>query len=373
MGNIITYTQENLKTFEEKPFTEADSLVLSSLSYMYLPKRLIADDREYHFKSGEPGIKLKELYRAEYFSEMFDRSVTKDDGKSLLASMCASPRFRDIKVRDYVDIYDKEIDAQFSAMTFELAENQIYVSFRGTDITLTGWKENINMGRENPVTSQIAASVYLTKIAKNYIGRIFTGGHSKGGNLAVYAAANLTDELQDKIETVFDHDGPGFTKENISEERFRRIEPKVRKTVPGFSVVGMIFNCLNKPRIVKSDNTGIMQHYPFSWIIEGEDFQDCKDISAPAKFISEGFNSAAADMTEKERENFTIELFNLIDEKESTDDLKENVFESGVDILKKFSKMDDSAKGIIMETLGKIAGGTIRSIPGKIFGEKKSE
>ena len=367
MGNVITYVQENLKTFDEFAFSAADSLVLSTLSYFYLPRNTEYNGQTFRFRSGEKGLPLKDLYRAEYFPEMFDKSVIKEDGKKVFAAMCASPRVRDVVVRDYTDIFDKEIQAQFAAMTFELSADMVYVAFRGTDITMNGWKENINMGRHEPVTSQLAASVYLTKIAKEFDGKIYTGGHSKGGNLAVYAAANLTDDLLQKVELIFDHDGPGFTDEYLEDPGFQRIVERTRKTVPEFSVIGRIFLQLNEPRVIKSSYTGMMQHHPMSWIIENNDFVDCNPSSA-ALLLSEGFNSAAKNMTEEERENFTNSLFRLINEDiEDTDDLTSNLLDTGADFFRNFRKMDDSSKNIIIETLKKIAGGSFRSLSEKIF------
>lgn len=368
MRNIIAYVQENLKTFDEAAFTAVDSLVLSTLSYFYLPRNVEADQRICRFRSGEKGLPLKELYRLELFSGMFDKSVIKEDGKKLFAAMCASPRFRNVAVHDYTDIFDKEIQAQFAAITFDLTPEQIYVAFRGTDITLNGWKENINMGRIEPVTSQLAASVYLTKIAGGFDGKICVGGHSKGGNLAVYAAANLTDDLFQKIECIFDHDGPGFTANCLEDPGFQRVVSITQKTVPEFSVIGRIFGHLVTPRVIKSDASGIMQHHPLSWVVENGDFVDCATPSSAAKLLSEGFNSAAGNMTEDERENFTNALFSLINEDvEDTDDLSANLLGTGADFFRNYRKMDGAAKEVFKDTLKKIAGGSFRSLSEKLF------
>ena len=360
MGNIITYVKENLKTFEEEPFNEVDNLVLSTLSYAYMPK---LDEVK-----GFEGLSLTELFKAEYFQEMFDGSVMPDELKDLFMNMCASPRFRNLAVRNYVDVLHEESEIQFAAMTFELGDEKIYIAFRGTDVTFTGWKEDVNLGRKEPVASQLAAAGYLTKIANAYDGEILVGGHSKGGNLAVYAAANSHESVFNKLTKVYSNDGPGFTEENLATENFKRVSEKLTKIVPAFSLIGLIFKNTVEPKVIKSSAVAVAQHNPFSWEVEEGSFIPSEDIAVSAKMINEGLDIAAENMTDEEREEFTNALFKVLDGGESKEiaSIGDNVLKSGLDIAKRFKNMDESEKKILTKTVRSIVEKSVLSIPSVI-------
>ena len=140
-----------------------------------------------------------------------------------------------------MDEFDAETTKQFSACVFELGNGTLYVAFRGTDSSIVGWKEDFMMAFRRPVASQEAAARYLTELAGHWAGPIMVGGHSKGGNLAVYAAANVPSEIQERITVVYSHDGPGFDEVFFDEDGYVRIASKIHKSVPGSSIIGMLF------------------------------------------------------------------------------------------------------------------------------------
>ena len=178
MNNIITYTQENLTTFEQIPFNSVDSLVLSSAAYIHFPD-IIPE------VSGWKGIRLQELYLAEFFEEMFHNIPLKEDTKQLFFALAASPRFRNIRVMGYVEQFDLVSEKQFSATTFMVHPGLYYIAFRGTDSTLIGWKEDFNMSFQESVPAQRLAVKYVQEFCEVNSAPLYLGGHSKGGNLAI--------------------------------------------------------------------------------------------------------------------------------------------------------------------------------------------
>jgi hypothetical protein len=184
-----------------------------------------------------------------------------------------------------VNKVDDESETQFSATAFVLpGDAGTYIAFRGTDATLVGWKENFNMSYRYPVRGQELACAYLDGIAGSVPHPLYVGGHSKGGNLAVYAAAKSHADIQDAIRAVFDHDGPGFEAAFYNLQSFARIRGRVHKTMPEDAVVGMLMGTLDGYRVVKCDAVGFLQHDPFNWgvDVEAADFHLAEGISRAA-------------------------------------------------------------------------------------------
>ena len=119
-------------------------------------------------------------------------------------------RFGSIELHDYINSVDTKTQTQFGAITFSLDKNNHYVAFRGTDNTIVGWKEDLNLAVQQEVPAQKRATSYLSDIASKYSGKLIVGGHSKGGNLALYSVFKAEKSIKDRIEKRVGFDGPGF-------------------------------------------------------------------------------------------------------------------------------------------------------------------
>ena len=242
MGNITDDIRQHFDTFAELPFTEADSLALSQLAYARMPDNVPRYHENAETADGMIAtVPIHDLLRAECYDDMFGKVWSPSMNVDLLRAMSESPRWRNLRVGAYVDEFDAETTKQFSACVFELGNGTLYVAFRGTDSSIVGWKEDFMMAFRRPVASQEAAARYLTELAGHWAGPIMVGGHSKGGNLAVYAAANVPSEIQERITVVYSHDGPGFDEAFFDEDGYVRIASKIHKSVPGSSIIGMLF------------------------------------------------------------------------------------------------------------------------------------
>lgn len=303
--NIITYAEQQLRTFAEKDFCELDSLVLSQMSYLFYDGIIPG------FKRSFKSFSIKDIYKAEYFQKIFNLVRLPGENRRLFAALAASPRFRDIKMNYYVNEFDAEMEKQFSAITFILGKHSAYIAFRGTDATIVGWKEDFNMAFLDEVPAQALAKEYINNVAKRFRKKLIVGGHSKGGNLAVYSAAKCDPSVQARIEAVYSHDGPGF-KSLIESGEYKAIKEKIRKTVPQSAIIGMLLENQEDYTVVKSTNQGIMQHDPFSWEIEGESFATLEKVSGSARSMDKTLSNWLAELSDDERKRFVNALFQMI-------------------------------------------------------------
>lgn len=365
MNNIITYTQENLATFEQLPFNSVDSLILSSAAYIHFPE-IIPE------LSGWKGIRLQELFCAEFFEEMFHNIPLGEDTKQLFFALAASPRFRNIRVMGYTEQFDFISEKQFSAMTFFVHPGLYYIAFRGTDSTLVGWKEDFNMAFKSPIPSQEEAVRYIEKAALYCPGKILTGGHSKGGNLAVYAAAMCRENIQKRIEKIYSHDGPGFLESTLKSSEFQYISPRIEKTLPQSSVIGMLLEHRKNFDIVKSNTLGLLQHNQFTWEIEGNHFVYIENLTKNARFTDKTLSDWLNHLTEEERERFVDALFSVLNANNLTsiDDFKADWQSAIPATLHALTQLDGNTKKFILHTLKTLASMGIKNV--SIFGKEST-
>lgn len=358
MNNIITYTQTHLDTFDIRPFCAVDSLILSSAAYIRFPATL-ADLENFR------GIRLQELYRAEYFGEMFQNiPLFSKEIRELFFALAASPRFRDIRIMGYTEQYDSISEKQFSAVTFQINPQLCYIAFRGTDSSLIGWKEDFNMAFKSPIPSQEEAVRYIEKAAIYCPGKIFTGGHSKGGNLAVYAAAMCRENVKSRIERVFSHDGPGFLEATLQSKEFKQVSSRVEKTLPQSSIIGMLLEHQEQFQIVKSNRTGLLQHDPFSWLVENSDFIYIEKLTKDAKYADRTLTDWLNQISEEDRERFVDSLYSILNANNLTslEDLRSDWQNAIPASIHAAAHLDGDTKKFLLRTLKELAALSIRNI-----------
>ena len=294
-------------SFAEDPFNEVDNLVLAVLAYTDFNG--ILDDS---FNKVDLGTADREYF------EKHSRSKAKKSifhfvrAPLLMDGMLKGERFRDTLLTKYVDIVNSDKDMQMAAVTFLLSDGSAYVAFRGTDTTVTGWKEDFNMSYLPETEGQLSAVRYLNEVGKEIPGPIRVGGHSKGGNFAVYAAAFCDREIQDRIITVYTNDGPGFRSEVMERDAYKRILPKVVSIIPDTSVVGMLLTSNVGPIVVKSKDIGLMQHDAMTWMIRRNRFMQTKQ-SAAGSFISSSQKEWLSNLDDESREMFVNTLFSFFE------------------------------------------------------------
>ena len=305
MGNIIDYVRKTAQGFDELPLNRVDSLVFSWLAYCRMPSSATA-------VRAKAGMALAELCVASNMLEMSAEMHKASTTQELLAAVAASPRFAPVVACLHTERSSKVGEEQFSATTFCLPGRGAYVAFRGTDNTLIGWKEDFNMAYAESVPAQTSAKAYLKLVACELEGPLWVGGHSKGGNLAVYALCTAAEEVRTRVVKCFSHDGPGFNELTRASAGWVDAWEQVDKTVPDESLVGLLMEPhAQECTIVKSTDPGIMQHSPFTWVVEGNDFATKSAITYETYRRNKRFASWLGDMDAASRERFVEILFKL--------------------------------------------------------------
>ena len=358
MDNIISYAESFFDTFDETDFSAVDSLILSSIAYMHIPPEIHAA-YEWH------GIRLQELFRAEHFSYMFGETWDSDGLHDLFTALVSSPRFRDILVKGFEEQFDAVREKQFAAVTFQLTPDLNYIAFRGTDSTLIGWKEDFNMAFQFPVPAQEAAVTYLTKAASHCNGELLTGGHSKGGNLAVCSAAFCSLDIQQRIGQIFSHDGPGFLEHVLNSSSFHAILPRVHKTIPQSSIVGMLLEHQEEYQVIKSKGISFMQHNPLAWLVQDGDFCYMEQLSLNAQYLDRTLSEWLRTVPQHERERFIDALFSVLNTTDvaTFDELRSGWQKNVPAIAHAAAHLDTDTKMFLLRTLKELAAFSVKNFP----------
>lgn len=293
-------------SFDAAPFCEVDNLVLCklvSLNYTgIIPE--------------EGSVPIAEAARA-YFEANGDEDkrlgvLSAMGTVPLLKKMVASVRYGDAVLSDYINYIDESSETQFSALTISIGDGTRFISFRGTDDTIVAWKEDFNIGSFDVVPAQAYAETYLSRAAWRFDGQFRVGGHSKGGNLAVYAAMKNPPELQDRIIEIFNNDGPGFRESVRGNPEYQRIQPRLRTLVPQYSLVGMLLSHDDDFEIVESCERGISAHNGFTWQVLGTKFVRCESFALRSRIFEGAFRAVEENTDLQQRREFTDAFFDAL-------------------------------------------------------------
>ena len=290
-------------SFAEKRLSEIDSIILSMMVYVDFDALGLCGEeylcnlaKDYCLDNEYKSVKLGLIIPSKKINRLF-----------CTAAKCR--RFGNVKVSDYVVRTSEEEVCQFAAATYHLPGKRMAVTFRGTDDTIVGWREDFCMSYVDEIPAQKLAREYLLAVAEKYPDeKIYLTGHSKGGNLSLYAAMKATSEVKARIVKVYCHDGPGLSYSNVTSPEFAEIRRKVAVYLPQSSVVGTMFERGDKYAVVKSSAVGAVQHDPFSWELDGPVFIRLSSLSERGKKNEEQFRTKMRQMTADEKREF-VELF----------------------------------------------------------------
>lgn len=341
MANIFDYMDWRDISLKKVEFNEIDNLILSRLSYFPFDG-IIGENEE---------ITLKEAYARTRIMGTTGRVLQAED-IDLYPTLAGSIRFGTAKVTNFINKVDPKEEKQFAAITIILPDNTIYVSFRGTDNTIIGWKEDFNMSFSETVSSQIDAVNYLDNVAKKYKNKLRVGGHSKGGNLAVYASAYAMPETKKQIIEVYNNDGPGFSDRVINSKEYKENISKVHTYIPQTSIIGRLLNHKEKTTIVKSTSMGIMQHDLYSWQVMGDKFVETEQTNY-SDFIDNTITNWLKEVSPKQREEFFDTLFEILNatKAKTLSELSSKKFTNAITILKTYNNLSQETKKMMTKTL----------------------
>lgn len=312
-GNIVDYVRRQADYgFWRESFNEVDSLVLATLCYADLMLTPFGKIANFNCTVQE----LNDLVDAQDLSRLM---WSRKRGIGLLQAAGHSRRFGNILMHDYQHRIDVDNQQQFTAVTFTINTDLgyiDYIGFQGTDDTLIGWKEDFNMSfTAGGVPSQLAAVEYVNYIANQSDNLLIIGGHSKGGNLAVYGALKSSTAARSRIIAIYDHDGPGFLPGTFTAGDQRHMLGKIHKTIPESALVGLLMeNQLDDYTVVKSDAHLALQHDPLSWQVIDNHLVTAPDVNRTAKYTRRVISRWLSQMDTAQRQEFTDQLFSILAE-----------------------------------------------------------
>ncbi len=305
MTNVLDYLKwRGDLSFQQDPPNQVDALIFSALIYLRLGQEAV---------STPDGITLQEA--AEEFFSLKDYESRARGKNDLLLFQAAAEcvRFRSCRLVLFREEFIPEEDTQFAAGTFLLSDGSMMLAFRGTDNTLVGWKEDFSMSFRQAIPAQLLAQAYTHDVWTCKTAPMRLCGHSKGGNLAVFAAARSSPMIQKYILAVYNNDGPGFSQYMIGDPGYKAIVPRIRTFVPQSSIIGMIMEHEEPYTIVKSIQVGIMQHDLYSWEVLGTNFLPMEEITVDSRFLNRTIRNWLDSMDLAERSQMVDVLFGFLE------------------------------------------------------------
>ena len=343
MANINDYLswRGDIEFNNKNSFNEIDSMILARFSYLIFDR-----------------IEMNEIETIESISSKmknFPNEEFRFNGdKELITKLGESERFKNLKVTDFVETNERENEKQFGAITVHISNEELYVSYIGTDNTIYGWKEDFNMSFMDNVPCQIDGKNYLEKIANKYPDKkIRVGGHSKGGNVAIYAAIMNNKSIQDRIIKVYNYDGPGFNRKMVEKYGNEPILNKIETYLPQDSVIGRIMDHKEKCEIIKSVEKGILQHDIYSWQVLKDDLIKVENLTDNSEVIKQTLNNWLENTTLEQRKIFWDAIFDLFYSTEANTfgEIYKNLSANIKIIIRTYQNIDEEDKKTITEML----------------------
>lgn len=371
MANLMDYLDwRGDITLEQSPFNEIDALILTQ--FVYLPfEGIISMNFDDKMTIEAAGEEFLEVYKN---GEDKNLTLLVNNCRTVMCKMMKTERFRNLKVFNYMDKFDPVASKQFAAVTIQISDDCVFVAYRGTDDTLTGWEEDFKLCYMTPVASQIEAEAYLKNVCLNWKGKIMTGGHSKGGNLSVYASMGLHDIDKSRILTIYNFDGPGFLPKIVNSDDYKIIVPKIKSYMPQGSVVGVIMYNESECNIVKSTAKGFLQHTVVSWQVLGTHFVNEAEFENSSIIFNKLTKKWVEEIEADKREQFIEQLFILLKsgESDTLTDITSEFPHVMNKIMRTYSDFDKSTKKMMRDMMGDMLKLTKNAMKEKYFDRKNN-
>lgn len=363
MANINDYLlwRGDIPISEEFKFNEIDSMILARFSYLRFDKIEMKDGETIE----EISNKMKNLENEEF---------RYNGDKQLITNLGKSIRFKNMIVTDYVKNTDVEIEKQFGAVTIHISKNEMYISFIGTDSTINGWKEDFNMSFMQNVPCQIDGAFYTKTICDKYPSKkVRIGGHSKGGNVAIYTAITAKKDIQNRIIKVYNYDGPGFHKDFLSRYENSEVLNKIETYIPQDSIIGRMLNHKEKTTITLSLERGIYQHDIYSWQVLQKDVIKSERNTKESEDINKTISNWVENTTPEQRKVFIDSIFELFysTEVDTFGAISQNFSLNIPKILKRYNEISSEDKKMVTQMIMLFAKTYFYIVSGKLQKNRK--
>lgn len=361
MENILSYIywRKDL-SFKERAFNEVDALILAELAYVEwenivnkVPITIDKACQQYYQLHDEEDMKKRYAYSSKI--------------PLLIKELQDTKRFKNIKMKNYDSVFDAENEIQYAAITFVLPDGTLFVGYRGTDSSMVGWKEDMKMTYQEEIPSYQLAKDYLKKVfddltpettffgfrKKMTYPKLYLGGHSKGGNLAMYAGI-CVEEMHEQITAIYNFDGPGFRKSFYEKHDVTAILPKIITYLPKSSIIGRLLEHKEKHVIFDAYESGLSQHDSFCWKVNSNGFNTVKKFSKESDETRVYVDKMLMSKPVEQRKIFIELVFSIFDKLDisTINDLSELGLRKGLNGIKELSALNSEERKFVLEVMG---------------------
>ena len=357
MADIFDYiTWRGDLEFTKSPLNPVDSIIFSQLSYLPFDDIVPGSDEKdgISIKNAAKilGDRLRIAQQLSVKSASTPVAMFKKD-PVLLETLASSNRFGNCRLFGYINHIDIDLEVQISAICISTGDGSTFIVFRGTDFSFVGWKEDFNMSFCETIPAQHKAVEYLEKMAPLIKGPLRLGGHSKGGNLAIFAASFCGKRIQKRITEIYSNDAPGFHGNIINSMGFNAIRGRIHSYIPQASVVGMFLESGCKSKVVKSTKIGLLQHELYSWEVTHNDMVYVDDVTLGSRFFDKTVRGWLAGLDNKQREQYLKALYGVLvaSEAKSVPELESSWLKATGRMLKSLGTMDKPTRTMLHNTL----------------------
>lgn len=335
-------------SFRQSPLNTVDVLIFCQLSYLPFDNIVPPPNQNTSVSISD----ASHIFAVKHKKNALDGYVLFKEDPKFIDCLGQSNRYKDCKLYNYVNHIDEAQEKQFSAICIN-TETETFIAYRGTDVSFVGWKEDFNMSYTAIVPSQLEAVSYLEDAVKKIKGPLIIGGHSKGGNLAVYAASSCKEKARKRIQSIYALDAPGFHSHLIASDGFREIFDRINLYIPQSSVVGMLFEHGKDSTIIKSAQYGLMQHDLYSWEVTHNDLVKLDYLTQSSRFMDKTLREWIGGMDYKHRREFSEALFEIFNatEAKSLVGLGSDWFKAAGKMIQNLGNIDNSTKKIVRRTI----------------------
>ncbi|MDR2953232.1 MAG: DUF2974 domain-containing protein [Treponema sp.] len=338
-------------SFAQSPFNPVDNIILCQLSYLPFDGIVPGPDEN-------SGISVTQALSA--LSKKLENKKAKNKpvlmykgDPELVKKLGLTNRFGGCNLFGFVNHIDTERELQFSALCVETGDGSCSIVYRGTDFSLVGWKEDFNMSFSEVIPAQIEAEKYLEKAAEKIRGHLRIAGHSKGGNLAVYAASQCGAKIQKRITAIYSNDAPGFHENVIGSKGFAAVKDRIQSFVPQASVVGMLLEHGNDYTVVKSSAAGLLQHDLYTWEVTHDNLVNVDQVTPGSRFVDKTVRDWINSLDKEHREKFFDSLFDILNSSQakSIPELERSWFTAASRMIYTLGNIDSSTRSLLRKTI----------------------
>lgn len=354
MSNINDYLiwRGDIPINDTFKFNEVDSMILARFSYLIFNKINLKE------KETIASISLK-------MKDFVNDDFRYNGDKELITNLGQSERFKNMIVTDFIEHNDKSVEKQFGAITIHNSDDEMYLSFIGTDSSIVGWKEDFNLSFMTNIPAQIEGKNYTEMLSNKYPNKkIRIGGHSKGGNVAVYSAISVSKDIQDRIIKVYNYDGPGFPKSIIENNKNKQLISRIATYIPQDSIIGRILEHEEKYQVVQSIEKGLYQHDIYSWQIIRNQLVTLESVTNSSEIVNKALRKWLNETSPEQRKIFFDGVFRLFYSTSANTfgEFSSSLVKNMPTIMKTYKELSESDRKIIISMLKEFGKASAKSI-----------